>query len=440
MSKLGNLTKFVSSMLVGAGLTVIGAATGCFGEDIETKLKDKFDMTQSSTDVCVSDSSAVIKTTSDTDNPEKITTALDDIVDITVGTDTSPIKKINTEDSIFISNIRGKIAAYSLISGNAYELLEFIPEHFVSKKFIEKHVLGFIASYIDDLTSRHYEVGEWKDFLCRIYDENAKPKCTEMQDGLMDLVTRLPRQIIVVNKSKFQAHYFDFNTSPRLIVDVDGDVKAYQFEEREGDIIGEKYTWILKDNKSIIYFSDNGEAIGYSNNNGENKQMYFELGPKARGILDALANGKYEVAKWPVMTYTVGTGRDNGGVLVEKDDWITPEGIFWVDKMELNPFTYYRKMYSLAFADDPKMFEKKKNRGKFYGARIISWNGPGEFDDLIAFHGTSKKAQWSVGHARSQGCLRMYNDNHRGNNVVNLYDRLMKTRGQGLGTLIVVTP
>ena len=123
-----------------------------------------------------------------------------------------------------------------------------------------------------------------------------------------------------------------------------------------------------------------------------------------------------------VRSYKVAIGKHAGTHNRTKglnpEEMITPEGIFWVDDLVEDPVKKYRNGPSL-------------------GPRVVSLQAPGRrspFDDM-ALHGSPPNAQWTVGKARTFGCLRMYNDE-----VIDLYDLLAATPGRGIGTLVVITP
>ena len=120
--------------------------------------------------------------------------------------------------------------------------------------------------------------------------------------------------------------------------------------------------------------------------------------------------------------FKVGTGKQEGKKRsvagLNKKEKITPEGIFWVDRI----------------VDKP---EKVYSNGAYLGPRVISTMAPGERtpNDDIAYHGTTRRTQRTIGSAKSFGCLRMYNPE-----VVELYDRLDQQRQHGKGTIVIITP
>lgn len=133
----------------------------------------------------------------------------------------------------------------------------------------------------------------------------------------------------------------------------------------------------------------------------------------------------------PEKSYEVGIGKDKGKTRAETkgDVKITPEGIFWIDEMVIDPVSYYKKV----FENDAG----KKGIGKYYGSRLIGFKVPQNrsYDELIAFHGTTTEAQWTIGKARSRGCLRMYN-----NELIDFYEILLRQDNKGEGILVVITP
>lgn len=105
-------------------------------------------------------------------------------------------------------------------------------------------------------------------------------------------------------------------------------------------------------------------------------------------------------AEWPV---AVGGG-----------DSPTPTGEFVVGRKRYRP-TWINPDPDGWGADMPERIEP--GRDNPLGLRALNWHRPGGGDTLIRFHGTAQTQ--SIGHAASQGCVRLTNDD-----VVELYDRV----------------
>ena len=139
----------------------------------------------------------------------------------------------------------------------------------------------------------------------------------------------------------------------------------------------------------------------------------FDLGAssdKGDGRLSPIRSYKVAIGKHPG-THNLTTGLD-------PEDMITPEGIFWVDDLVDKPLKRYMN-------------------GPDLGPRVVSMRAPGKrspYDD-IALHGSKPKVQWTIGKARTYGCLRMYNKE-----VTELYDLLEATPSKGIGVLVIITP
>lgn len=105
-------------------------------------------------------------------------------------------------------------------------------------------------------------------------------------------------------------------------------------------------------------------------------------------------------AEWPV---AVGGG-----------DSPTPTGEFVVGRKRYRP-TWVNPDPDGWGADMPERIEP--GRDNPLGLRALNWHRPGGGDTLIRFHGTAQTQ--SIGHAASQGCVRLTNDD-----VVELYERV----------------
>lgn len=101
-------------------------------------------------------------------------------------------------------------------------------------------------------------------------------------------------------------------------------------------------------------------------------------------------------------------------VAVGGGDSPTPTGEFVVGRKRYRP-TWVNPDPDGWGADMPERIEP--GRDNPLGLRALNWHRPGGGDTLIRFHGTAQ-AQ-SIGHAASQGCVRLTNDD-----VVELYERV----------------
>jgi len=143
---------------------------------------------------------------------------------------------------------------------------------------------------------------------------------------------------------------------------------------------------------------------------------------RRRVFLFDLQKDSGEGAADPTRRYKVAIGKHKGKrrtvAGLSKEEMITPEGIFWVDKL----------------SDDPP---KDYSNGKDLGPHVISMEAPGDRspEDDIALHGSKPRVQWTVGKARTFGCLRMYNKD-----VTELCELLLERERKGIGALVVVTP
>lgn len=141
-------------------------------------------------------------------------------------------------------------------------------------------------------------------------------------------------------------------------------------------------------------------------------------------LFDLAPRSAAEEGPKPVLlrTYKVAIGKHHGthrtSTGLNPDEMVTPEGIFWVDDMVNEPVGKYRN-------------------GPDLGPRVISLRAPGKrspYDD-VALHGSKPKVQWTIGKARTYGCLRMYNEE-----VIELYNLMSDTPSGGIGVLVIITP
>ncbi|MBT4540076.1 L,D-transpeptidase [Candidatus Woesearchaeota archaeon] len=374
----------------------------------------------------------------------------------------------------------------SMLNMHISQLLESIPAELLPREHTNKYFEKFFEAYYKEIRKKRREMGVVRDFFCRVYDEKAAAICNNFEDRALFF----PQQLFVIDKSEFKAYYFDFSTEidlSKIIVSVDGRRTAYDIIEEPGEIVvktksyktrakarptldeiidgndhevsvigvkevQKQYSTTFAHDNLMIYFDDNMNPVAYSKDAGKTQKLYNSKRSEkiARAIKKAFLKRKQQnedsegTIVAPEMIYSVAIGEDEYNHSKKNKTSITPNGILWVDKMEFSPTEYYRAYYEMFYKDNPKKYEEKKDAGKKYGPRLISFNGPLEFHDLIAFHGTAPNVQWSVGKAESWGCLRMYNNERNskreGDHILDLFDRLISTKYKGLGVPVVIVP